>query len=64
LIGDQTNPEGLPNKSEKHIWNPVKRSDISGVQNQTVRFAKLDTLVLTAQMIIKELRENLWSWDE
>jgi hypothetical protein len=43
------------------IW--WKRSDISGAQNQTVRFAKLDTPVLTGQEIMKELREN-WGVEE
>jgi hypothetical protein len=47
LIGDQTSPKGLLDKSKKPYWNPVKRPDISDVQNRTVQFAKPDTLVLT-----------------
>jgi hypothetical protein len=46
---DQTSTEGLPDKSRKPYWNPVKRPDMSDVQNQTVQFAKPDTLVLTGQ---------------
>jgi hypothetical protein len=52
-------PGGLLNKSEKSYWNPVRGADISGVQNQTVQFAKPDTPVLTGQRIMEELRENL-----
>jgi hypothetical protein len=49
LMKDQTSAEGLPDKSRKPYWNPVKRLDMSDVQNQTVQFAKPDTLVLTGQ---------------
>jgi hypothetical protein len=32
---------------------------MSGVQNQTAQFTKLDTPVLKGQRIMEELRENL-----
>jgi hypothetical protein len=47
-------------KSGKAYWNPVRRSDISGVQNWTIQFAKLEHPVLTGQGI-KDFRENLRS---
>jgi hypothetical protein len=42
LLRSWTCPGGLPDKSEKPYWNSVKRPDISGAQNRTVRFAKPD----------------------
>jgi hypothetical protein len=39
----------LPNKFGKPYWNPLKRLDISGVQNQTLQFTKPDTPVLAGQ---------------
>jgi hypothetical protein len=33
----------------KTYWNLVLRPDISSAQNRTVRFAKLDTPVMTGQ---------------
>jgi hypothetical protein len=59
LLRGRTCSGRLPDRSEKAYWNPVRRLDISGVQNQTVRFAKLDTPVFTGQRIMEELRENL-----
>jgi hypothetical protein len=49
----------LPDKSKKAYWNPVRRSNIFGVQNRTIQFEKLDTPVLTGQRIKKEFRGNL-----
>jgi hypothetical protein len=54
LLGGRTCSRGLPDKSRKPYWNPMKRSDISGVQNQSIRFAKP-----TGEMILKELRGTL-----
>jgi hypothetical protein len=53
LQRDRTCPGGLPDKSENPYWNPVRGPDISGVQNQIVRFAKPDTLVFIGQRIKK-----------
>jgi hypothetical protein len=47
LLRGRTCPGRLPDKSEKAYWNTVRRPDISGVQNWTVRFEKPETLVLT-----------------
>jgi hypothetical protein len=58
LLRGQTCPEGLPDKSENPHWKSVRRPDISGVQNRTIRFAKPDTLVLTGMRIKKEFRED------
>jgi hypothetical protein len=33
--------------ADQSLWNLVRRLDISGVQNQTVRLEKPDTPVLT-----------------
>jgi hypothetical protein len=59
LLRGWTCPGRLPDKFKKAYWNLVRRPDISGVQNQTVQFAKLDTLILRGQRIKKEFRENL-----
>jgi hypothetical protein len=56
----QTCPGRLSDKSGKAYWNPVRRSDISGVQNWTIQFANLEHPVLTGQGI-KNFRENLRS---
>jgi hypothetical protein len=59
LLRGWTCPGRLPYKSKKDYWNPVRRPDISSVQNRTVQFTKPDTPVLTGQRIMEELRENL-----
>jgi hypothetical protein len=38
LLRSRTCLGGLPDKSRKPYWNPVKRPDISGLQNQILRF--------------------------
>jgi hypothetical protein len=61
LLRGRTCPGRLLDKSRKAYYNPVRRPDISDVQNRTVRFAKPDTPVLIGQRIKKEFRENLWN---
>jgi hypothetical protein len=59
LLRGRTCPGRLPGNSGKANWNPVRRLDISGVQNRTVQFIKPDTPVSTGQRIMEELRENM-----
>jgi hypothetical protein len=55
----------MPGRITGQVWKILLESgetlDISGVKNRAARFAKLDTLVLIRQKIIKEHRENLRS---